>query len=313
MQKTGLTLLLTSLLLLATTIVLPAGAAQSPAGIAGGGLTGPASRSADAAAASAALRLAPAGTDWKHTLQVVSWLKANPPKKPLVLMFGSSIVRESVTSDASWAAAVKSRRGGAVLTYDLGSTNQSFAQNLALVPNLPQVPTLVFIGVDVARFVAAPGTATVKLPAPQAPSASYDPHRYSSSRIKTLAQKRALVKDWLARRYPVFKKNYSYNLGVLKKLVQACKDRGLHPVLLDTPRNTAVIKGAWKKAIDTYTAGVRTLARQMGVPFVTMVASARFANADFYDLLHAVQPGRAKWQKLLAAQTVALLKHYGLR
>jgi hypothetical protein len=304
---------LASFLLLLTTIALPAGAALPPAGTAGGGATRPAPRAADAAAADAAQRLAPAGTDWKHTLQVVSWLKANPPTKPLVLMFGSSIVRESVTSDASWAAAVKSRRGSAVLTRDLGSTNQSFAQNLALVPHLPRVPTIVFIGVDVARFVAAPGTATVKLPAPQAPPASDDPHRYSSSRIKTLAQKQALVKDWLARRYPVFKKNYSYNLGMLKKLVQACKDRGLYPVLLDTPRNTAVIKSAWKKAIDTYTAGARTLARQMGVPFVTMVASARFANSDFYDLLHAVQPGRAKWQKLLATKTVALLKQYDMR
>jgi hypothetical protein len=304
---------LASLLLLLTTIVLPAGAVLPPAGTAIGGATEPVPRTADTAAAGAAHRLAPAGTDWKHTLQVVSWLKANPPNKPLVLMFGSSIVRESVTGDASWAAAVKSRGGGTVLTYDLGSTNQSFAQNLALVPHLPRVPTIVFIGVDVARFVAAPGTAAGKLPAPQAPPASYDPHRYSSSRSKTLAQKQALVKDWLARRYPVFKKNYAYNLGVLKKLVQACKDRGLHPVLLDTPRNTAVIKSAWKKAIDRYTAGVRTLARQMGVPFVTMVASARFANTDFYDLLHAVQPGRAKWQKLLAAKTVALLKQYGMR
>jgi hypothetical protein len=282
--------------------IAPAGAAAR------GAAAGPRA----AAAGAGAPRLAPAGTDWKHTLQVVANLKDRPPSKPLVLMFGSSIVRESMPSDASWAAAVRSRGGPTVLTYDLGSTNQSFAQNLALVRHLPRVPTIVYIGVDVARFVATPGTPKITLPAPRAIPSSYDPHRYSSGRIKTLAQKQALVSDWLARRYPIFKKNYSYNLGVLRKLVQACRDRGLHPVLLDTPRNTAVIKSAWKAAIDRYTAGSRALAKQMGVPFVTMVASARFVNTDFYDLLHAVQPGRAKWQRLLATKTVTLLKQFGM-
>jgi hypothetical protein len=299
-----------------TIVAVAAIALVAGSGAAACAAQGPAGTAAPQAGASGAQpteRLAPAGADWKHTLQVVANLKDKPPAKPVVLMFGSSIVRESVPSDASWAAAVKSRGGGSVLTYDLGSTNQSFAQDLALVPSLPKLPTIGIIGVDVARFVATPGTPSVKLPAPAPIPSSYDPHRYSSSRIKTPAQKQALVGDWLRRRYPVFQKNYAYNLGVLKKLVQACKARGLHPVLLDTPRNTAVIKGAWNAAIAKYTAGCKALAKQQGVPFISLVASARFINTDFYDLLHAVQPGRDKWQKLLAAKTVALLKQYGMR
>ena len=43
-----------------------------------------------------------------------------------------------------------------------------------------------------------------------------------------------------------------------------------------------------------------------------MVASARFADTDFYDMWHAVQPGRAKWQLLLSDETVKLLRRYGM-
>jgi len=266
-----------------------------------------------AAQASTVQDLATAGADWKHTLQGVANLRAGPPGKPLVVMFGSSIVRESITSDKSWAAEIKRRGGGSVAAYDVGSPNQSFAQDLALVAKLPSVPTIVIIGVDVARFPIAPATPTITLPSPAAIPSSYDSHRYSSSRIKSLAKKQALVKDWLTRRYPVFKEYYAYNLRQLRKLVQACKDKGLHPVLLDTPRNTAVIKSAWKTPVNLYRASCKALAKKTGVPFVDMVAKARFVNTDFYDLLHAVQSGRVKWQRLLSIKTVALLKQYGMR
>jgi hypothetical protein len=294
---------------LAACSAVPGGAGGSSAVV--GGPAASATASGQTARAEAVR--AAAGADWLHALQVVADLRAQPPKRPLVLMIGSSIVRESTVSDASWAAQVHQRGGPLVTTHDLGSSNQSFAQDVKLVGYLPSVPTIVFIGVDVVRFVSAPVDPAVTLPAPSPVPAGYDPHRYGSARILPDSQKRALVTNWMTNRFPVFSKNYSYNLGRLKKLVEACQARGLHPVLLDTPRNTAVIGQGFDKAVSRYRASCRQLAAKYNMPFVDMVATARFTSTDFYDLWHAVQPGRAKWQLLLSDQTVRLLQRYGMR
>jgi hypothetical protein len=254
-----------------------------------------------------------ASADWLHALQVVADLRAQPPTRPLVLMIGSSIVRESTVSDAGWAAQVHKRGGPLVDTYDLGSRNQSFAQDVKLVPLVPKVPTIVFIGVDVVRFVSPHENPKIVLPVPAPVPAGYDPHRYTSGRVLPAVQKRKLVAAWMKGRYPVFSHNYAYNVGQLKKLIEECQARGLHPVLLDTPRNTAIIGRAFDKPVSRYRATCRQLAAKYGIPFVDMVGAARFATADFYDMWHAVQPGRAKWQQLLSDQTIRLLHHYGMR
>jgi hypothetical protein len=269
-------------------------------------------RAATAPAAGAESARATASSDWLHALQVVADLRAHPPNRPLVLMFGSSIVRESMVSDASWAAQVQQRGGPPVAAYDLGSRNQTLDQDLKLVPYLPAVPTIIYIGVDVVRFVSPPSDPTVALPAPKPVPLGYDPHRYSSSHILPATQKRTLVADWTKNRLPVFERYYAYNRGQLEELIKACLARGLHPVLLDTPRNTAIIGRAFDKPVNRYRATCRQLAAKYGIPFVDMVAAARFANTDFFDMWHAVLPGRAKWQRLLSGETVKLLQRYGM-
>jgi hypothetical protein len=117
----------------------------------------------------------------------------------------------------------------------------------------------------------------------------------------------------MTNRFPVFSKNYSYNLGRLQKVIEACLARGLHPVLLDTPRNTAVIGHGFDKPVGRYRASCKQLAAHYDIPFIDMVRAARFSTTDFYDLWHAVQPGRAKWQLLLSNQTVKLLQRYGMK
>jgi hypothetical protein len=268
-------------------------------------------RAVTAQAAGAESARATGSSDWLHALQVVADLRAQPPNRPLVLMIGSSIVRESTVSDASWAAQVRQRGGPSVATYDLGSRNQTFDQDLKLVPYLPDVPTIVYIGVDIVRFVSPPSDPAVVLPAPKPVPAGYDPHHYNGSHVLPAGKKRTLVADWMKNRYPVFNRYYTYNLGRLEKLIKACLARGLHPVLLDTPRNTAIIGRALDKPVNRYRASCRQLAAKYGIPFVDMVVVARFANTDFYDVWHAVPPGRAKWQLLLSDQTVRLLQRYG--
>jgi hypothetical protein len=250
--------------------------------------------------------------DWRHTLQVVANLRSAPPATPLVILLGGSAARECVGSDARWAAQVVRLGGPPVVTYDLGSSNQTFAQDLKLVGKLPAAPTIAFIGVNLGRFTPSPSDPTVGLPAPAPISAGYDPHRYSSKYILSAARKRQILRDWLARRYAVFQQNYSSNRVVLRQLIAACLARGFYPVLLDLPRNNAIIRHAFDRPVTRYHASCEALATRYHVPFLNFVREARLVNRDFYDLWHLVEPGRAKWQRLLSARTVGQLAKHDL-
>jgi hypothetical protein len=71
-----------------------------------------------------------------------------------------------------------------------------------------------------------------------------------------------------------------------------------------------VIGHAWSAPVRAYVTACAGLAAQEGIPFVNVVGRAHFAAGDFYDLIHAVEPGRAKFQPLLSAQAARLLARY---
>ena len=281
---------------------LPACAAQAGNAAASGG--------ADAAGAKAAQRGAP-GDDWKHVLQVVANLRADPPSEPLVLLLGGSAARESTVGDASWAAQIRSGGGPAAAAYNLGSRNRTLAQDVALVKALPAGSGLIFIGINVGRFTSPPSSPTLALPEPVASLPPYAQHQYTQSNVKTTAKKKALVTEWMSKRYPAFKANYATSFKTLGALVRACKSKGYTPVLLELPRDTAVIGKALDAPVGRFTADCKALALQEGVPWVSFVAQARLRDGDFYDLWHLVEPGREVWQGLLSKETVRLLEQYG--
>jgi len=288
-------------MLLAGAALLTACSAQATTG-------GVSSAGGDAAAGAKAA----AGADWSHVLQVVANLKADPPGKPVVILLGGSAARESTIGDNSWRAQIEAGKGPATAAYNLGSSNRTLAQNVAIVQALPKVPAILYIGINVGVFTSAQKTATISLPKPITPLPPYRQHRYSQSRILSAARKKTLLDEWLVKRYPVFKKNYASNLKTLDKLLVACKQRGLHPVLFELPLNTAIIGHALDAPVARYTSGCRALARKHGVPWVSFVSTAPLPNADFYDLWHLVEPGRIVWQKLLSAKTAEFLEKYGL-
>jgi len=252
------------------------------------------------------------GNDWAHVLQVVANLKAQPPAAPVVCLLGGSAARESTIDDASWAAQVKDLGGPSVVAYNLGSRNRTLEQDVELIKALPETPGIVYIGINVGRFTAPPSNPTLDLPEPTASLPPYRQHQYSQSRILSVARKKALLGEWLAKRYPAFTKNYASNLKTLERLLVACQDRGLHAVLLELPRDTAVVGDALDAPVARYTSGCRALAKKHDVPWVSFVSVARLPNADFYDLWHLVEPGRTVWQRLLSAKTVDLLRKYGM-
>ena len=248
--------------------------------------------------------------DWGHTLQVIANLRADPPDLPVVYLLGGSVARECIVSEQSWAAAVADAGGPTALTYDLASSNRTTATDLKLVAAMPKVPTIVFIGVNVGRFTPAPSTPSVTLPAPSETVPPWEQHRYSDAR--SVAAKESLLRGWLRTRYPLFKKHYAYNRGMLEKLVKACKAKGFRPVLLELPRNTAVVKSRLDAPVARYHRSCKALAAEYRIPWVNFVGAAKLKNGDFHDLWHLIDPGRRKWQPLLAAKTAALLKKYGM-
>ncbi len=251
-------------------------------------------------------------SDWAHVLQVVANLKAQPPAAPVICLLGGSAARECTIDDASWSARVAKLGGPAVVAYNLGSRNRTLAQDVELVQALPKTRGIVYIGINVGRFTAPPSDPSLDLPEPTQSLPPYRQHHYSQSKILSVAKKRALLKAWLAKRYPEFKKNYASNLTTLEQLIVACKAQDLRPVLLELPRDTAIVEHSLDAPVARYTSGCRALAKKHGVPWVSFVSAARLPNADFYDLWHLVEPGRTVWQRFLSANTVGLLEKYGM-
>ncbi len=316
-RRTHFTITLLAALILVAALVA-ACSAQASGGAPAGDTPSAISTTAgavSAAAGDAAGAKGASGADWSRVLAALAWMRSEKPTKPVVVLLGGSAARESTISDSSWRSqiAAKSAHHTATLAWNMGSRNRTMAQNVAIVKALPKVPTIVYIGINLGSFTSAQKTATAVLPSP-APTSQpklQQPHSYSTKTgILSTTKKRALVKKWLAGRYPVYKRNFASSASVLTTLIKVCKTRGFKPVLFELPRNTAVIGSALNAPITKYRNKCRQLATKYRIPWVSFVSSAKLRNSNFYDLWHLVEPGRKKWQNLLSAKTAALLKKY---
>jgi hypothetical protein len=88
------------------------------------------------------------GGDWNHVMWTISQLVASTPQSPVVYLLGGSSARECIVSDADWSTATSAQAGRPVAAFDLGTSNETFAQTEQIILHLPQVPALVFIGVS---------------------------------------------------------------------------------------------------------------------------------------------------------------------
>jgi len=295
--------------LVAALALLAAAAVACSAQASGSSPTGASSRAAAGRAAT--------DDDWSRIAGALAWMRAAPPSKPVVVLLGGSATRESTISDQSWRSQIQADGGPATLAWNMGSHNRTMAQNVAIVKALPKdAHAVVFVGINLGAFTSTQKSATISLPSPAPPPSSISlqqPHQYGISKTGTLsdAQKKAMLQQWLVKRYPVFKANFANNARLLATLIQVCKTRGYKPVLFELPRNTAIIGSALNAPSTRFRGTCAALARKYGVPWVSFVSRAKIPSPDFYDLWHLVEPGRAVWQKLLSAKTAALLKQYG--
>jgi len=263
----------------------------------------------------AAARADELGKDRVHCLQIVANLRAEPPEQPVVILLGGSSARESTIDDDNWAAQILRQLGPTVLAYNLGSKHDTFEIDREVAERLPKdMPAIVYIGINIGRFCNSPSDPTLSLPDPEIPPNVYYQHVYSiHKRIQSASLKRYYVRYWLTRRWPEFKAHYSYNIKTLDKLIVACQNRGLHPVLVDLPRDLPIIGRSFEWPVYMYKAGCKRLAAKYHIPWLTFVAAAGFVDRDFFDIFHLVEPGRSKYQHLLSEKTVTLLDRYGLK
>ncbi len=80
-------------------------------------------------------------------------------------------------------------------------------------------------------------------------------------------------------------------------------------MLLELPRNSAVIGSSLNAPTTKYRDKCKQLAAKYKIKWVPQLAS--LPNSSFYDLWHLVEPGRKVWQGKLSAKTATLLEQYG--
>ena len=259
------------------------------------------------------------GDDWRHLGEVIYYYRHHAASGPLVYFLGGSAARECTTSDASWRRQIVNHGGPATVAFNLGTSGQSYDDGINIVEHLPQEPSIIIIGVNLARYThSAPSPSSGRLASAvrEAEQSSkplttpYAQHRFTAARILSAAQKDELLTKWLAERYPVFQRQFAYNAERLHALVVACQARGFRPVLLNLPINQAIVGQRLDKPRAEYEADCRTTATTLGVPYVDWLARINLLDSDFADNWHLVEPGREKWQRRLTNLTINLLKSY---
>jgi hypothetical protein len=249
---------------------------------------------------------------WYRAVEVVTALDKTPPDVPLVVLTGGSVTKECMVSEGVWETQVLRGGGPQVLAYNLSSAMRSFYEDAALVQALPNGPGIVFIGVNLGRFTWAYQRGAVSLARNPTLAAKYTVHHFTSADMMTLAEKRASVVRWMTRSYPTFLSRVDASMWQLRRLVRICKRKGLHPVMLEMPRNMAVIGHAYDAPLRRFHRGCWAIARDYGVPYVNFLSDANLRNRDFRDLGHLIETGRPKYQRLLSQKTIRLLRRYGL-
>jgi hypothetical protein len=94
--------------------------------------------------------------DYLHVAYRVAQLQKHPPSVPAVYLFGGSGAMESFVSQRSLAAAIRRDSGMAVDVVSLAAHEQSLAQNLVIVDNLPPGPGVLLVGLAPSRFTTSP-------------------------------------------------------------------------------------------------------------------------------------------------------------
>jgi hypothetical protein len=94
--------------------------------------------------------------DYVHITYELGRLKQHPPKGTTVYLFGGSGAMESIVSQNSLAAAIAGAGGGQVNAISLAAHQQTLAQTLAIIDNLPPGKAVLLVGLAPSRLTTGP-------------------------------------------------------------------------------------------------------------------------------------------------------------
>lgn len=132
----------------------------------------------------------------------------------------------------------------------------------------------------------------------------YLKNRYTETQVWSAKRKRSRVDLWLGNRGAPggdFDKYFEYDAALLEAMVKLATERGFVPVLMEVPQNEEIIRGDFDQYKQVYQPFCEQLAQKYGGYYIDVGEDTGLVNADFRDLTHLVEPGRAKWTSALAA------------
>ena len=138
------------------------------------------------------------------------------------------------------------------------------------------------------------------------PTRTYGQHRYNLKHNHTVAEKERMVRVWNTRWYKKFERHLEFHLAMLEQVLTRCRERGLHPVLLELPLNRDLVGDRLDHAAAQYQGPVRALAAEYHAPYLDFNDEVAIPNGYFHDLSHLAEPGRVIWQAELARRLAAL-------
>ncbi|HZL64454.1 MAG TPA: hypothetical protein VFD50_05875 [Thermoleophilia bacterium] len=94
--------------------------------------------------------------DFVHVSYTLAQLRRNPPKGPVVYIFGGSGAVEMFVSEKALAAAVAAAGGGQVQVISLAAHQQTLAQTLAIIDYMPPGKGVLLVGLAPNRFTSSP-------------------------------------------------------------------------------------------------------------------------------------------------------------
>jgi hypothetical protein len=105
-----------------------------------------------------------------------------------------------------------------------------------------------------------------------------------------------------------FDRNSRYNLALLDEIVKAAQAKGFTVVLLELPSNRAFVRHSFDRVLRIYRPAIAQLARRRGIEYLRSPSRQAFVDADFRDLTHLVESGRAKYEAAFVRALVPLLR-----